>query len=198
MKAGFRTGLAVLLILTAVFVLPGCAAASGTDSGKKVSLPGLVYESSLPLSYATEFTADEYKDGYTLIRVKDKRSYLVVPEGKKAPQGLDKNIVVLQKPLDHIYLAASSVMSLFDALDSVDSVTLSGTKADGWSVEHAKKAMEDGKIVYAGKYSAPNYELLTGSGCRAAIESTMILHAPKVSQMIEQLGIPVVVDRSSL
>ena len=34
-------------------------------------------------------------------------------------------------------------------------------------------------------------------GCNLAIESTMIQHSPKVKEMIEDLGIPVFVDRSS-
>ncbi|MBQ8088863.1 MAG: ABC transporter substrate-binding protein, partial [Clostridia bacterium] len=34
-------------------------------------------------------------------------------------------------------------------------------------------------------------------GCNLAIESTMIFHTPKVKEMIELLGIPVIVDRSS-
>lgn len=57
--------------------------------------------------------------------------------------------------------------------------------------------MEDGSIVFAGKYSEPDYELLVNSGCNLAIESTMILHTPKVQEMIEQMGIPVFTDRSS-
>jgi len=57
--------------------------------------------------------------------------------------------------------------------------------------------MEAGDIVFAGKYSEPDYELLLSSGCDLAIESTMIFHTPKVREMLEQLGIPVIVDRSS-
>ena len=34
-------------------------------------------------------------------------------------------------------------------------------------------------------------------GCNLAIESTMILHTPKVQEMIEMLDIPVFIDRSS-
>ena len=52
-------------------------------------------------------------------------------------------------------------------------------------------------MTYAGKYDEPDYELLVGDDCDLAIESTMILHAPKVQEMIETLGIPVFIDRSS-
>ena len=39
--------------------------------------------------------------------------------------------------------------------------------------------------------------MLVDEDCDVAIESTMILHTPKVQEMIENLGIPVFIDRSS-
>ena len=45
-----------------------------------------------------------------------------------------------------------------------------------------KQAMEEGKIAYAGKYSAPDYEQILAAGCRLAIENTMILHTPEVKE----------------
>ena len=110
---------------------------------------------------------------------------------------LDKEIVVLKQPLEHIYLAATSAMALFDAMDGLDSIRMSGAQASDWYIDHAKKAMEDGKILFAGKYSEPDYEMLIDEDCDLAIESTMILHTPKVQEMIEDLDIPVFIDRSS-
>ena len=52
-------------------------------------------------------------------------------------------------------------------------------------------------MIYAGKYSEPDYENLVDGDCDLAIESTMILHTPKVQEMIEDLDIPVFIDRSS-
>lgn len=74
---------------------------------------------------------------------------------------------------------------------------LTGTQASGWYIENAVKAMDDGKIKFAGKYSEPDYEMLVDEDCDLAIESTMILHTPKVQEMIESLDIPVMIDRSS-
>ena len=106
-------------------------------------------------------------------------------------------MVVLKQPLEHIYLAATSAMALFDAMDGLDSIRMSGAQASDWYIDHAKKAMEDGKILFAGKYSEPDYEMLIDEDCDLAIESTMILHTPKVQEMIEDLDIPVFIDRSS-
>ena len=74
---------------------------------------------------------------------------------------------------------------------------MTGTQASGWYIENAVKAMDDGKIKFAGKYSEPDYEMLVDEDCDLAIESTMILHTPKVQEMIESLDIPVMIDRSS-
>ena len=113
------------------------------------------------------------------------------------PEGLPASITVLQKPLDHVYLAATSAMDLIAALDRTDRITLSGTKESGWYVEAAKEAMEEGTLAYAGKYSAPDYEQILSSGCDLALESTMIYHVPDVKAQLEQLKIPVFVERSS-
>ena len=61
----------------------------------------------------------------------------------------------------------------------------------------ARAAMEAGEILYAGKYSAPDYERIYAEGCDLAVESTMIYHTPEVKEQLEELGVPVLVERSS-
>ncbi len=175
---------------------------SAADQSKKEKkeapeIAGLTYKSTMDLEYATEFDIYYYEGGYKLIDVHEDRQYLVVPEGKEAPEDLDEDIVVLEQPLDHIYMAATAVMSLFDEIDGLDNVKFSGVTADGWYVDNVKTAMNEGKITYAGKYSEPDYEMLVDGECNLAVESTMILHTPKVQEMIEDLDIPVFVDYSS-
>lgn len=160
-------------------------------------IEGLTFESEMSLTYAECFHVYYYNDGFKLLDVPESGSYLIVPEGKEAPEGLDENVKILQQPLENIYLAATSAMALFDSLDGLGSIRFSGTQANGWYIDNAVKAMENGDIVYAGKYSEPDYELLVDEGCDLAIESTMILHTPKVKEMIEMLDIPVFMDRSS-
>lgn len=171
-----------------------------SDDSKKAEAPqidGLTYESTMDLTYAQEFDVFYYKDGYKLIDVHEGRQYLIVPEGKEAPKGLDSDIVVINQPIQNIYMAATAIMSLFDALDAIDTVKFSGLEASGWYVESAKKAMESGAMTFAGKYSEPDYEKIVDGDCKLAVESTMILHSPKVQEMIEDLDIPVFVDYSS-
>ena len=86
-------------------------------------------------------------------------------------------------------------MDQFVALDALDSISLSGTRQDGWYIDEAKQAMADGKIVYAGKYSAPDYETIYSADCNLAIENTMIYHTPQVRRL--RAGYSVFVERSS-
>ena len=146
------------------------------------------------LNYAECFNVYYCTDGYKLIDVKDGAQYLLVPDGKEAPDDLDSDVIVIHQPLERIYMAATSPMALFDAIDSLDTIRLSGETADNWYVQDAVDAMNAGTMIFAGKYSEPDYELLVSENCDLAIESTMILHSPKVQEMIEMLDIPVFID----
>ncbi len=152
---------------------------------------------ALELMYAEQFSVDYYEGGYALIDITDSGRFLVVPEGKEVPAGLEEDIVPILQPLQNIYLVATSAMDLFCSLDATSSIRLSGTEASGWYVQKAREEMENGNIVYAGKYSAPDYERILENGCDLAVESTMIYHTPEVKEKLEEFGIPVLVERSS-
>ncbi|MDR1664479.1 MAG: ABC transporter substrate-binding protein [Clostridiales bacterium] len=151
----------------------------------------------MQLDYATQFQVDYLDGGCALISVTDSGRFLFVPEGCEPPEDTGEGVTLLRGPVTDIYLAATSAMCLFDALGSLGSVTMTGTKAEGWYIENARAAMERGEIAYAGRYGAPDYELLISKNCRLAIESTMISHVPEVKEKLEELGIPVLVERSS-
>ena len=68
---------------------------------------------------------------------------------------------------------------------------------EGWYIDEAKDAMRSGKILYAGKYSTPDYERILSEHCELAVENTMIGHTPEVREKLESVGVPVVVDYSS-
>ena len=158
----------------------------------------LVYERSIELQYAENFKVDYYEGGYTLLTITmDGTRFLIVPENGEVPQTLDKEIVVLRRPIKDIYLVASSAMDIFSELNGLDSIAFSGQKEDGWFIEAAREEMHKGNILYAGKYSKPDYELLVSNHCALAIENMMISHSPEVVENLENFGIPVMIDYSS-
>ena len=192
----FKLILGCLTVLCLAVILAGCSSAkSGEDEIPEID--GLEYESTLDLEYATEFKIYQYKGGYSYIHIVDSEDYLVIPEDGKIPENLPKDVVVLEKPLDNIYMAATSNMALANAVNGLDDIGYSSVEADDWYVEEAADAMNEGKIKYAGKYNTPDYEMLVGENCDLAIESTMILHNPEVKEKLEELGIKVLVEKSS-
>ena len=191
----FRAPALLLALCMALsLLLTGCGG-KGNSNGEAPTVGNLKYESTMPLEYADQFAVYRYEGGYSLIDMVDSDRILVVPEGKEIPDGLDDDIVVVQQPLDHIYMAATSAMALFDAIDALDTIAFVGTQH--WYIENAIQAMQDGKYIYAGKYNTPDYEMLINQGCQLAIESTMILHNPEVKEKMMELGIKTVVERSS-
>lgn len=152
----------------------------------------------MPLEYATQFSVDYYQDGYKLITISNSDRFLVIPENMEKTSGISSDITALYQPLDNIYLTATSAMCLFDAMNRLDAIGLSGTREDGWYIDNAAKAMHNGDILYAGRYSEPDYELILSNDCDLAIESTMIGHASEVKDKLESLNIPVFIDHSSM
>ena len=158
----------------------------------------LVLDHAYPLDHARQFTADVYTDGSVLLTIAESGDkFLVRPEGAAELSTLPEGTVELRQPLENIYLVSSSIMDYFIQLDALDSIALSGTRADGWYLDEAKAAMEAGEITYAGKYSAPDYECILAAHCSLAIENTMIYHTPEVKEQLEHFGVPVLVERSS-
>ncbi len=189
----------VFVCMIAVMFLVSCGKAQDTgylETDKEISA-SLSYDHSMELDYAKEFSVDYYDGGYALITISDGSRFLVVPKEMGVPEDLDGDIVVLKQPVDHIYLVASAAMDMFCSLDALDAISLSGIEKDGWYIEKAKEAMENGSIVYAGKYSAPDYERILNTGCSLSVQSTMIFHSPEIKENLEKFDIPVLVDHSS-
>lgn len=178
----------------AALVLAGCTAAPTAPA----DTDELMFDHAYPLDYATQFTADCYADGSTLLTIPDAQAkFLVRPEGAATLHTVPEGVTVLQQPVQNIYLVSTSAMDLFLHLDALDSIALSGTRAEGWYLDEAKQAMQAGRIAYAGKYSAPDYERILTAECGLAVENTMIYHTPEVKEQLERFGIPVLVERSS-
>lgn len=192
----------IMISIIGLFWLSGCDSPS-SDSGNTESKGttevqnGLIYKSSMKLLYAKNFSVDYYEGGYKILTTKDGTKILTVPKGKKTPKDIDRDIIVLKEPVSDLYLVASGVMDMFDKLDAVDTIKFSGLDSDSWYIDSARKALESGRMLYAGKYSKPDYELLVSENCSLAIENTMITHSPQVTEKLKSFDIPSIIEYSS-
>ena len=180
----------------------------GGNPAKTAAAP-LTYDHSMELSYAENFAVDYYEGGYKLLTTRlNGDRILIVPKHQQAPEdaealvspsaeGEPGKLIVLQEPVKNLYLVASSVMDMFAQLDSMDAISMCGLKEEDWYIPAAKQAMKDGTLLYAGKYSQPDYELLLSQNCSMAIENSMIYHTPEVMEKLDEFGIPTLVEYSS-
>lgn len=158
------------------------------------------YESweEIPNRYASNFS----------IRKKDDRTFLTIGTDDSNMQYIllvssddeavkKDGITLLCKPLQNTYLVSTSAMDLICKINLADRIRLSGTKQNDWFIPEAVSAMENGQLLYAGKYNTPDYELILSEKCSLAIENTMIYHNPETKEKLEELGVPVIVELSS-
>ena len=200
MKKNKWTTVIVLISIVMTMLFSGCGNNNADPAGNSEGngeIAGLTFVEAVELDYAEGFAIDRYEDGYFFLDIYEDGKYLIVPEGKEEPEGLADSIRIIHQPLENVYLAATAVMALFDSINAMDHITMTSIKESEWTIDNAVKAMKEGRITYAGKYSEPDYELILGNNCDMAIESTMIYHTPEVKEMLEELGIMVFVDRSS-
>ena len=190
----------ICLMIIGLLGLCSCSSPSSNLKEEKAeqTQQTLVYEKTMELKYAENFQVDYYEGGYTMLLLPmEHTKFLVVPEGMEEPSGLEKDIIVLNRPIQNLYVVASSVMDMFQELDSLNTIAFSGQKEENWYIEGAKKAMQEGKMQYAGKYNQPDYERIVSGNCSLAIENMMISHAPEVKEKLNEFGIPVMIERSS-
>lgn len=204
-----RKNIAIIscLFLMGLLWLTGCGSPSSdstenslvesADQTEVVDWKDMKPVGSMELLYAENFSVDYYEGGFKLLETMDGTQILVVPEDKEIPQNVDEDTIVLKQPVQNMYLVSSAVMDIFSKLDAIDTLRFSSQTEDNWYVDDAKQAMEDGGLIYAGKYNKPDYELIVSEGCSLAIENSMIFHSPEVIEMLESFDIPVMVEYSS-
>lgn len=206
MKAGVLRAACVLLALS--LLVPLCLSLSGCGAAEEISmapppLEGWGEPERIPNDCAESFALYRYENGDSAVVTGDGTAYLITSDPVRAKEAAasaseqGRTPTVLPRSPERVYLAATAVMSFFDALDALPAVRFSALESDGWTIENARARMEDGEMVYAGRYREPDYELLLSGRCDLSIQSTMSEHVPKVREKLEELGIPVFVDRSS-
>lgn len=186
----------ILFVVTAG-LMAGCSSKTPEDPKGNLSFGDIEFNKKENLEFAELFTMETSEDGYVDVTIMNDGKYLIIPKGAQMPVGIPSGYRVLNQGAESIYVAATAVMDMFIAMDALDHVHFSSTDAKGWFLEEARKAHEDGRILFAGKYSEPDFELLLERGCTLAVENTMISHSPQAAELLEEVGIDVLVDYSS-
>ena len=194
MKKYILTGLITLLAIACV----GCGKQT-TTNGELVEFKDyeLTLESSLDLEYATLYSVDFYEDGYVGISVKDEDYYLVVPDDSHEIKAVRNDVTVIPQNITKAYIVGTGQMDYFTSAGAIDQISYTSLQPDDWYLDDVKQAMNAGDIRYAGKYSAPDFEMLLDGGCDFILENVMITHTPEVLQQLRELGFPVLIDYSS-
>ena len=120
-------------------------------------IEGLTFEKQIDFTYAEAVDIYCYEGGYKFFDLYDSGQYLLVPEGADIPENLGGNVTILHGPLDNIYMAATATMALVAGIGGIDRVGFSSVTADNWYVQAAQDAMNAGDILFAGKYSEPDF-----------------------------------------
>lgn len=72
--------------------------------------------------------------------------YLIVPKDVEIPAGLDKDMIVIQLPVEKAYVASEDALKLLDEqLDAAESIKAVGMEQKDCQIENIAKAMEDKK-----------------------------------------------------
>ena len=137
--------------------------------------------------------------------------YLIVPENAEIPAGLDKEVIVVRQPADHIYAGTNKIISKIAKLGQTDKVTAVGVKKKKCKNETIKEKMEKKEIIYTGKSGKLNYKKLVKNKCDLALLSSGVLPKKgsskkaarkkmkayqKMTEKMTLLEMPVIVDRS--
>ena len=137
--------------------------------------------------------------------------YLIVPENAEIPAGLDKEVIVVRQPADHIYAGSNKTISLMEELGQLEKVTAVGVKVNKCKNETIKEKMAEKEVIYAGTSGKLNYKKLVKNKCNLALLSSSVLPEKrsskkaakkkmtayrKMTEKMTLLQIPVIVDRA--
>lgn len=157
----------------------------------------LVSDGIMELDYAKEFSVERFLGGYRMITVGETEKYLVVPEDRSVPKELEEGVVVLEMPIDKVYVASTSLVSLIDAIGELSRVKLVATDVEDWYIASVTEAMKAGRMGYSGSFQEPDYEKMVEQGIELHIDTTMIDTCPEVKEKFAELSIPSLVEISS-
>lgn len=150
----------------------------------------------LERKYAEQYGVAYYDDKYSVLVINNTDYYLLTEDGD-IPDDLPDEFTVINIPINNAYVVSSGSMDYFIALDALDRVKFTSFNDDDEKDEKLKEYIDSGKISYAGKYSAPDYEMLLAGDCGLVIENKMITHSMDVLEKMKRINMTAIIDYSS-
>ena len=135
--------------------------------------------------------------------------YLIVPEDTEIPAGLDKEMIIIEKPAEHVYAAAGEALQVMEDLELLETIAAIGYEKADCPSEKIAEALDKEEIVYAGSFDDPDYKALLKCKCDLSIFPSELLPKDEDEQeekmetldaIIERhtiLELPMFVDRSA-
>lgn len=157
----------------------------------------LSIKTEMPLKYTKAFSVKYLKGGLKKVVDGDKRTLILVPEGKEVPKEY-KNETIIKTPVKKVLLGSTTQGCLLRAIDELPSVCATTSDASTWTIEEIKKGMEDKKIEFVGKSSAPDYEKISTIKPDLAVVYSGPAGETKLIDKLKELKINYVVDNEYL
>ncbi|MCI6430873.1 MAG: hypothetical protein MSA72_08370 [Lachnospiraceae bacterium] len=101
--------------------------------------------------------------------------YLIVPEGTEIPVGLEKEVIIVDLPVDKTYVASEEALNTMEELELLDTICALGFEKDDCSNKEVSKAMEDGDISFTGTFDEIDYKALLRAQCNLSILPSKLL-----------------------
>ena len=192
------------------------AAAGSGDQGEALNnqkldqkapvIMGLTYEEEIEMEYTKHVKLYRYENDIMLLEIDMKTDterevleeetdnlyegnvvkYLIVPEDVEIPAGLDKNVIIIQRPLEKAYIADEDILKLLKEDFEIDE-----------------------ELLMEGDVEDPDYKEIVKNKCNLAVLPSSVLEVEKdskdkkeekeqlldLSERFATLQIPVFVDR---
>ncbi|NME96482.1 ABC transporter substrate-binding protein [Clostridium cochlearium] len=199
MKKHMKKFLSIFICGMLMFTLFGCGEKSKEDKNsdsKQTKQEETSKDKSNEIKYATKFKVEYLDNNVKLITDGADRKLLLVPKGQEKPKGHD-DAEVIKTPVDNVLLCSTVHTSLIRPLDVFDTVKCVTTyDVDKGHIDEINDRMKKGSITYVGKSSALDYELIKSQ--KPEVAFVIEKDVPKVAPKLKELGIPYVVEASSL
>ena len=111
--------------------------------------------------------------------------YLIVPEDVEVPVGLEQDMIIVKKPVDHTYAESDEILNTMKDLDLLDNVAAVGMKSKDCTVSEiadkmkAKDGEKNAEVAYAGTADKLKLKNLVKSEVNLALFTGDILPGAK-------------------